>query len=219
MASRMIHYTVAEHMIDLLRIEDRNAFLVGSVIPDAWYLSNHKDKKQSHFMTVDEIKNIRGCDCTYFIKKYLSSAVNEFYLGYFIHLLMDNIFLTDIQAETVYSLPKDQRNGLTEILYEDNYIYNTKLINQYGYQLDLMPVPEIKLDEIDLSVSHQQLFLNEFYHDFEPVHYGEMKMLECSHLDQYIEKCIRICTENVKLIQHHQKCINLEQYMISNDIC
>ena len=68
MASRMIHYTVAEHMIDLLRIEDRNAFLVGSVIPDAWYLSNHKDKKQSHFMTVDEIKNIRGCDCTYFMK-------------------------------------------------------------------------------------------------------------------------------------------------------
>ena len=88
MGSRVMHLVIANRIAENLSIEDRTPFLLGGIAPDAV-----APKDLSHFFTGDVQDYSRSIDYKGFLDKYRSQAENHYLLGYFTHLIADDIWL------------------------------------------------------------------------------------------------------------------------------
>lgn len=88
MASRMMHYAIADLLVKAIDNKDYNRFLFGALAPD---MSSHDDGSydKAHFCRSDEIKGIKGIDWIKFYNKYKNKIYNDdFFLGYYVHLIV-----------------------------------------------------------------------------------------------------------------------------------
>jgi hypothetical protein len=88
MATCLTHLRVAEKVSDQLNISDRSSYFAGSIAPDTDMLPDISHWCINAFKTT--------CDAQGFYKKYISSNIHtddkDFYYGYYIHLLTDNLW-------------------------------------------------------------------------------------------------------------------------------
>jgi hypothetical protein len=123
MASWIVHLRVAEKILEEVEGLDRDQFGIGSVAPD----SGIPDEKWENFDPPPEILHfrppkkvtgdvIRACNDLDFYRRYLHGGVLpdsdvdrfSFYLGYFFHLIVDNLW-------------GEKTGRPTEKLYENHY--------------------------------------------------------------------------------------------------
>jgi len=88
MGSRIMHLVIANRIAECLSIEDRTSFLLGGIAPDAV-----TPKEVSHFFKGNVQDYSRYIDYKGFLDKYSSQAENHYILGYFTHLIADDIWL------------------------------------------------------------------------------------------------------------------------------
>lgn len=90
-----------------------DAFLLGNIIPDAMA---RDDKKASHFWDDETYKNLnRIPNMDAFMLEYGDNLENPFVLGYYMHLLLDNLFVREYWSEHFDMLDKDMNQ---ETLYD-----------------------------------------------------------------------------------------------------
>ncbi|MBO5388729.1 MAG: hypothetical protein J6A59_11415 [Lachnospiraceae bacterium] len=90
-----------------------DAFLLGNIIPDAMA---RNAKKESHFWDDETYKNLnRIPNMEDFLSEYGDSLGDPFVLGYYTHLLLDNLFVKEYWGEHFDMLDKDMN---PESLYE-----------------------------------------------------------------------------------------------------
>ncbi len=104
MATWMTHLRVAQKIKDFIDIPDETAFYVGSVAPDSGQMINNftyvPSKDVSHWKREGVTYEQRFEDNADFFRKYCerecSPLEKSLYLGYYIHILTDTIYVRDI---------------------------------------------------------------------------------------------------------------------------
>ncbi|MDR6715558.1 zinc dependent phospholipase C family protein [Paenibacillus sp. 2003] len=131
MGSRIMHLIIANRIADSLSIKDKTPFLLGSIAPDAV-----SSKDSSHFFAGEVQDFSRNVDYKGFIHKYRSQAEDLYVLGYFTHLIADDIWLKGFNLPWLKNR-MDADAGLYKLYHNDFRILNVKLLKHYGYTDEL----------------------------------------------------------------------------------
>ncbi|MGG0667021.1 hydrolase [Lederbergia citrisecunda] len=131
MGSRIMHAIIAHKIADKLSIEDKVPFLIGGVAPDAV-----SSKDTSHFFAGDLQDYSRYVDYMAFWEKYLDAAENLFVLGYFTHLIADDIWLKGFYLPWLKNR-MEADNELFKRYHNDFQLLNGKLLEYYGIKDEL----------------------------------------------------------------------------------
>lgn len=129
MAQRTIHMLFGTLLLDKIELFDKNRFLIGSILPDAYI--NPTDRKVAHF-----IKYISNENCLYFdFKDFLERFQNnitddDLYLGYYAHLVEDAFYRYFLYYEKQF-MKKIKRYEL-DILHNDYHILNSYIVRKYA---------------------------------------------------------------------------------------
>ncbi|UVI28021.1 hypothetical protein [Paenibacillus spongiae] len=149
MGSRIMHYAITAILADRLKIAD-SLFLLGGIAPDVHKHMNEA-KEKSHFLKCDS-EGIGYADYGSFYDKYLresgSGSASVFHLGYFFHLISDDIWLKDIYYKKIKWLPQPEKKEAQAQCYRDFRRLNGKLIDHYRLQLRTLDVQPVAIDEI-----------------------------------------------------------------------
>lgn len=131
MGSRIMHLVIANRIAERLTIEDKTTFLLGGIAPDAV-----SPKEFSHFFKGQVQDYSRMIDYKGFLDKYSSQEENHYVLGYFTHLIADDIWLKGFYLPWL----KNRMEANKEIFnsyHNDFRLLNGKLLDYYGFANEL----------------------------------------------------------------------------------
>lgn len=128
MGSRIMHLIIANRIAERLSIEDRAPFLLGSIAPDAVTTKN-----ESHFFIGEHQDYSRSVDYKGFLNKYSSKADSLYILGYYTHLIADEIWLKGFYLPWLRNR-MDNDKEMHRLYYNDFRLLNGKLLEHYGFR-------------------------------------------------------------------------------------
>ncbi|MFJ7973650.1 hydrolase [Psychrobacillus sp. NPDC096389] len=131
MGSRIMHLVIANKIAKSLLIEDRTSFLIGGIAADA-----ASDKDLSHFFRGEVQDYSRNVDYKEFLNKYNSLVENPYILGYFTHLIADDIWLKGFYLPWLRNRMEDNKEILN-LYHNDFRLLNGKLLEYYGFTDEL----------------------------------------------------------------------------------
>ncbi|MEO4055155.1 zinc dependent phospholipase C family protein [Solibacillus sp. CAU 1738] len=136
MGSRIMHLIIGNKIADSLSIKDKTLFLLGSIAPDAVFA--FEQKNLSHFFIGDVKDYSRRVDYKGFLDKYSSQNenVNHYILGYYTHLIADDIFLRGFNLSWLRNR-MEADEGLHKLYHNDFKLLNGKLLEYYGVKDEL----------------------------------------------------------------------------------
>ncbi|WP_097149538.1 zinc dependent phospholipase C family protein [Ureibacillus acetophenoni] len=145
MGSRIMHLIIANRIADRLSIENRTEFLLGGIAPDAV-----SPKDDSHFYTGDVQEFNRSIDYQGFFHKYRSHIENQYILGYYSHLIADDIWLKGFYLPWLRNRMETNKE-IFQQYHNDFRLLNGKLLDYYGFKDDLRKSLSIQPNIIDLD--------------------------------------------------------------------
>lgn len=198
MASRIMHYAIADILTKKINIKDYNRFIFGALAPD---MSRHDDGSYdiAHIGKTNEAEGVKGIDWISFYHKYEDKILNDdFFIGYYVHLIVDAYWLKHIQNEFIRKYTKEEKSVLYTKGYRDMYNYNKLLIDKYNLVNKVEIIENIQIDEIDKNNVHQ--YMRDFRKDFQSEKIDNIKFEVypyediMSFIQNACEKCIREIT-------------------------
>src|SRR5690625_2149228 len=190
MGSRMMHALISDKILKEITVENNSFVLLGGLAPDAAV----KNKEISHFYTGNHKKYTRRIDYNKFYNKYINALQRDYILGYYCHLIADDLWLTGFFSPWLKNRIESNEETLNAY-HEDFRLLNGKLSEHYGVAVkdfdihipnNLMNIEEVEDDE-----------LNQFLHliqtDFDYNHEELEKPLTVFTLEQmigYIETAV-----------------------------
>jgi hypothetical protein len=132
MGSRIIHYCVGNKILKRVKL-DEHQFMLGNLAPDA-YSPELGGYLVSHFRIPEEIMKFECVDLERFKSKYKHQITNDFVLGYYCHLITDNLWLKDAYKKYGH-LGLDERNQAMKLVYKGYWVLNTKLMDKFSLNL------------------------------------------------------------------------------------
>lgn len=182
MGSRIMHYCITTLLAKELNRFNKD-FLLGGIAPDVHkYMKEPKDK--SHFVTIDSEGN--GVAKYYqFYKQYLKQERLDFHLGYFFHLITDDIWYKEIYLEKTKGLSQSEKKEFNEKHYRDFRRLNKIIIDHYELQYIPLEVGEYAIHEIDIKYLPQ--LVEDLLQDFEKNEASSIKDLEVLDMEEIKE--------------------------------
>lgn len=200
MASRLIHYLIAERIVASVNINiDRDRFMMGALLPD---LSKHEDGSydRAHFGQKIMEVGIKGINWDEFKVKYLDlMKTDPLYLGYYCHLIMDAMWFSKIVDKYIRVYPYPERQNVYQKNYSDYKKLNYLLAKEYRMHYHMNMVKDIDIEEIDLSLSSQ--YLTGLQSDITSSDISVMEDLELYPYDviiEYIENATKLCLDELQ---------------------
>jgi len=177
MGSRIMHLIIANKIADSLAIKDKGSFLIGGIAPDAV-----PTKDISHFFKGEVQDYTRYIDYQGFLHTYRSHRESYYILGYFTHLIADDIWLQGFNLAWLKNR-MEADEGLYKLYHHDFRLLNGKLLEYYGVkdelrswlsiQTTIMDLQEVKASEVEQFIpsalgdmEYDQDELNESLHVF-----------------------------------------------------
>lgn len=122
-----MHLIIANQIADQLSIKDKISFLLVGVAPDAV-----SPKDLSHFFAGSHREYSRSIDYEQFINKYSSHKHSDFILGYYTHLIADDIWLKGFYLSWLKNRLENDKD-LFDRYHKDFRLLNGKLLNYYHF--------------------------------------------------------------------------------------
>ena len=183
MAQRLIHYLLGEIFLEEIELKNKERFLLGSIIPDAYM--NLKDRDKTHFANRTE-------ETTYFdfnlFRELFDRQIDEddLYLGYYMHLVED-VFYRQFIHRDEFRVPKSQEE--ISMLHNDYHILNSYIVSKYNCQNILQGKINLDSEKImEIAEFRIEGFLKDFAGDFSDKTQGETVFVTENMLDQFIEE-------------------------------
>lgn len=196
MGSRVMHYCISTILKNELKIDD-DQFLLGGLAPDV-YKNKGELKEISHFIKKNDCST-GYIDYGSFHNKYLTKNTNPFHLGYYFHLISDDIWLKEIYNKKVKWLPQDIKTEAKKMYYQDFWKLNGMLIDYYSLKIVPLKEQSISIDEFDYMLLPE--LISDLETDFnmaDSVKEESLEILEFTEVIQTIERTVATCIENLK---------------------
>lgn len=151
MGSRVMHFVIAHEIIRKIPDLDRDAFLIGAIAPDAV-----SPKGGSHFFQGSHENYTRRIGYDAFLEKYSDDAHKNYILGYYSHLIGDDLWLTGFYIPWLKNRIKLD-SSIQEKYHHDFHLLNGKLAEYYGicqkslYSLEVSDHTAVELNEVKIS--------------------------------------------------------------------
>lgn len=126
---------MGEKIAKALSIGDKTAFLHGSIAPDAVFLN--EEKNRSHFFIGEAEDFSRSVDYHEFLHKYRSQINHPYIMGYFAHLIADDIWLRGFYLSWLRNR-MDADQELYKLYHNDFQLLNGKLLEHYRVKDELV---------------------------------------------------------------------------------
>ncbi|MHC0039132.1 zinc dependent phospholipase C family protein [Pseudoneobacillus sp. C159] len=143
MGSRVMHLIIADQITKRIPIKSKQAFLLGGVAPDAV-----SPKDMSHFYAGDHSDYTRNIDYNGFLEKYRLYRHSDYLLGYYSHLIADDIWLKGFYMPWLKNRLEVNPNRLGQY-HQDFRLLNGKLLNHY--RLDCFVFENVSDFVLDLA--------------------------------------------------------------------
>ena len=145
MGSRVMHAIIALKVAEVLQIENKTEFLLGGIAADAT-----SDKEASHFYTGAQEDYTRSIDYEFFFEKYKTRVDRDYILGYYTHLIADEIWLTGFYLPWLKNRMEVEPEIHT-LYHQDFRLLNGKLAHYYGVKEVLTNAFEQQVELLDLD--------------------------------------------------------------------
>ena len=201
MASSMIHYVISRKVAEHFDIKDLNLFLFGAVIvPDC---GSHEDSSYDFFHCKDVLpeKGIKGFNHVQLSRRSSERMAEDFFLGYFCHVMQDNIWFHDIVNPNIRIYPKDVKAAKYQTVYRDYYRLNYILQKEYDCPFEPIHKAEVPIKEADDGRVDALLNLFKDFLTVPESTKDELELLTWNKISTYIDKCINYCIEEIKRLK------------------
>jgi hypothetical protein len=158
-----MHSIIAYRIAQNISIKDKASFILGGIAPDAVY-----PKDLSHFYAGDVQDYSRRIEPSKFLEKYSAHKYNPYILGYYTHLIADELWLNGFYLPWL----KNRMESSKEILnlyHHDFRLLNGKLLDYYGLKKELLG-----LIESNGTIINLQEVTSKDVEDFKPYVIGDM---------------------------------------------
>lgn len=190
MGSRIMHLIIANKIADQLSITDKNSFLLGGIAPDAV-----SSKETSHFFKGSHENYSRGIDYDAFYEKYRDITEADYILGYYKHLISDDIWLKGFFLSWLRNRQENDE-GIFYRYHNDFRLLNGKLLSFYELTKevwdtvdDIAFIPdldEVKAKEIKDLLPHVKEDMNYSEQDIDE----ELSVFTFEQIIGYIETSV-----------------------------
>lgn len=198
MGSRIMHVIIANRIAERLSIEDRTPFLLGSIAPDAV-----STKNESHFFKGNLLDYSRSIDYKGFLHKYSTQVDSHYILGYFTHLIADDIWLKGFNLPWLRNRMEANKE-LYGLYHNDFQLLNGKLLEYYGFTDELrkmlkcfptiLDLQEVKSKEVEEFIPY---VLGDMEYDKEVIN-QKLNVFTFDQIVGYIETSVDMGLLNIK---------------------
>ncbi|KHF37228.1 hypothetical protein CM49_00734 [Paenibacillus sp. P1XP2] len=191
MGSRVMHYCISTLLARELGIDD-DQFLLGGIAPDVHKYMN-APKKESHFIILQTDSEF-ACDYRGFCQKYEHHMKDPFFLGYYYHLISDDIWVKEIYYKKIKWLPQPEKKKAQEQYYRDFRRLNGRLIDHYALVWKPLETEAVRIDEIDYTYLPE--LIGDLRSDFALKDETKDEALEMLRFDEVIdvlERSVKAC--------------------------
>jgi len=214
-ASGMIHYVISRRVAEQVGIEDLERFLLGAVVaPDA---SSHADGSynEAHFQGWLQDRTMKGIDFNRFADKYGDRfEADDFYLGYWCHLMEDAIWFHDVVDKYVRIYTGEVKKTYYQKGYKDYERLNYLLLQEYGLQSFAFINREVSVEEVRQELLTSVIESMKGYFKAEPCKKEELELYIWEVITAYIDNCVQFCTEEIKKWRRGKENSRAEQYFV-----
>jgi hypothetical protein len=181
-----MHLIIANQIAEKINIQDKHAFFIGGVAPDAVY-----PKGKSHFFVGHERDYTTTVEFEKFLSKYPKT---DYVLGYYTHLIADYVWVKGFYQGWLKNRI-DADHSLLARYHEDFRLLNAKLLHHY--QLDSSILDNLNFDNVqdldEVKVEDVQAFFPYVKEDMNyPKEHLEEELQVFTHLQivGYVETCV-----------------------------
>lgn len=193
-----MHLVIASRIAESLNLEDRISFLIGGIAADA--VSN---KDLSHFFRGEVQDYSRSVDYKGFLNKYNSLVENPYILGYFTHLIADDIWLKGFYLPWLRNR-MEENEEILNLYHNDFRLLNGKLLEFYGFTDELrktlsnfpaiLDLEEVKSADVEKFVPY---VLGDMEYEKEVIN-DKLDVFTFNQIIGYIETSVELGLLNIK---------------------
>lgn len=196
MAQRTIHYLFGELFSQQIEIKDKQRFLLGNVLPDAY--ANGSDRDKTHYIVKTDTQVY--FDFSKFRDEYdVLIRSDDLYLGYYMHLVEDAFYRQFLYSDRVIR-PRNPEE--VTMLHNDYHILNSHIVNQYQLQNTLIYPIDIKSETINnIAEFRVGEFLQDMSCDFADQATGTTRLLTEDLLDEFIEEYVSLGLQELQRVR------------------
>lgn len=200
MGSRVIHYCIGKEILRRVDLNE-NHFMLGNLAPDA---SNPKlgGSELSHFRIPRKLMKNECVDFNKFMSKYESEISNHFLIGYYCHLLTDNLWLKDTYKKYGH-LTHEEREPIVKLIYRDYWVLNTILIDKFNLEMLDFEAPEVlPINEIEREFL-SKLMENLKYDFSKQESCLTLNILDLNDILNFIEAAVTECVSSICMLRNN----------------
>ena len=124
-----------------------------------------------------------------------------FFLGYFCHVMQDNIWFHDIVNPNIRIYPKDVKAEKYKTVYSDYYRLNYILQKEFDGPFEPIHKAEIPIKEAEAGRVDALLNLFKDFLEVPESTKEDLELLTWDMISAYIDECINYCTEEIKRLK------------------
>ena len=185
-----MHAAIAKQLMTKFSQLDM-AFLIGNEAPDVDKISE-MSKDETHYL-VPSNRGTRRVDLRLFLQEHPETLSDSFTLGYYTHLLADEVWLTDVFMKVVPPQDDPRRPAVLERYYEDFKKLNPYLVHKYGLQ----PLPSTATEAVPADFADKACvdkLIQDYNADFTGETIGDLEVLSITQIDVYIANVVNLMT-------------------------
>ncbi len=207
MASRILHFAIAQSVIDSGQVKDKDRFLFGTLLPDA-YAGTAKHKSHLHVILPSGKRTYDLDDFKHRFSRELET--DELYRGYYLHLVEDLIF-----RDLIYNVHgwNPRTPGNIARLHRDYELINAHAIEKYGLSRSITVPDGIETERIsELCQFDTDALVKGLYSDFETTVHGKYFFFTPEMADEFVAVAAKAAKKELSALDIGGKLTDMLDY-------
>ena len=212
----MMHYALGKVLADRLCPRDREGFMLGCILPDAL----PPDKKHDcncHYIALFDDGRYKWFDSLAFYDEYEYEIKHDpIYLGYYFHLISDNVFRQIFYIELGLISRRGERSLFREF-YRDYNILNRQIAD--FYQLDKGLSVPARLKDTALYKRYgfePEALIKDICDDIDSRYEGETMHFDMDIVKRFVDRSAEICIKELAAIKEGRHVYDRYEMAIEN---
>lgn len=197
MAQRIVHYLIAVLLAEEYPVSDRQRFLTGSLLPDAYRSVRERDI--THYKVSEG--DIHYSDFRRFREEFRDRILqDDLYLGYYLHLVEDALYRRYLRTHD-YRRPMNLEQRVQ--LHQDYHILNSLLIKQHGVRNELTAPIVLAGEPISRILSFQlPELIDDLHNDFHEQVHGQCRYVTPDIINGFVTEAYPVCAQEMSAVRN-----------------